>query len=316
MPKVSVLIPTYEPNPAHLREAVESVLAQTEKDWTLFIHDDASQKDVRAMVEPYLADPRVRFERGEARSGIGGNWNACMRQVTAPVAQLMFQDDCWKPQYLESGLRVMDEYPSVVMVSLGHPYKVEGDTAMQPFYDEVTREKEKYLVPGIRSGAEFLTRWVRLGLHPCIPGEPCFVMMRTDAAKRAGPFLEDMRQMLDVEYWSRLLLQGDWYVLPGDYGFFRVHANSTSMRNLREGVGLYDRLRCLEEVRPLLSPAARRELDAFLVGHLAKMIRKLLRRKSEGGAVSAKGGGSVVTFVRRHPLITLRAGVRALTAKE
>ena len=38
--RIAILMPVYEPNPDHLREAIESVQSQTLQDWTLFIRDD------------------------------------------------------------------------------------------------------------------------------------------------------------------------------------------------------------------------------------------------------------------------------------
>ncbi len=306
-------MPTYEPNPVHLREAIDSVLAQSAQDWDLLIHDDASVSDVRAIVEPYLTDSRITFVRSDKRLGIGGNWNACLRSVTVPVFQFLFQDDAWKPEYLASGHRALEENPSAGMISVGYHYQIEGDLSVQQAYDAVVSAKAPFLQPGITVGRVFLGNWLQRGLHPCIPGEPSFVMLRTSVVQKAGLFLEDMPQLLDCEYWARMLLHADWCTVPGDYGFFRVHGDSASARNQREGVGLYDRLRCLERLRPLLPSDLRRNLDSGLTDSLAGMIRKFFHRTKEGKNVSAQGGSSVIRFAFRHPFLLFRAGMRALT---
>ncbi len=310
---VSILLPTYEPDPAHLREAVGSVLRQTEADWDLLIHDDASQADVRSIVQEYLSDPRITFIRSEKRLGIGGNWNACLRSAASPVIQFLFQDDAWEPDYLASGLKALNDHPSAGMVSVGYHYQVEGDDVARQAYDAVVSAKLPFLMPGLHGGTEFLGLWLKRGLHPCIPGEPSFVMLRRSITEKAGAFLEDMPQLLDCEYWARMLLHGDWCVVPGDHGFFRVHGNSASARNQREGIGLFDRLRCLERLRSLLPDDLRREVNTSLIDALTGMIRKFLYRTKEGKSVSGQGSSSVIGFAVRHPILLLRAVFRALT---
>lgn len=316
MLSVSILLPTYEPDPAHLREAVECVLRQTEKEWTLLIHDDASVADVRSMIESFLSDPRITFIRSEKRLGIGGNWNACLKSASAPFLQFLFQDDAWQPEFLAAGLSVLRDHPRVGMVSLGYHYQVEADVDVQEFYADVFRRKTPFLIPGKHDGPEILSQWVREGLSPCVPGEPSFVMLRTATARAAGAFLEDMPQLLDCEYWSRMLLHGDWYVQPGDLGFFRVHEASASMRNQRDGVGLYDRVRCLERVRASLPVESRKNIDDFFVKHLAAMIRKFFHRTGTGRNVSGGGSSAIVGFALRHPLLVLRALATALASRE
>ena len=62
-PKVSVLLPTY--NRAHvLRQAIDSIRAQTLEDWELIVVDDGSTDETQALVRGYCAkDSRIHYVR-------------------------------------------------------------------------------------------------------------------------------------------------------------------------------------------------------------------------------------------------------------
>ena len=315
-PFISILLPTYEPNPTHLREALHRLVAQTEKRWTLCIRDDASTVDVRSMLEPYLQDPRVRFERGEKRLGIGGNWNACLGIAEGAYVQYLFQDDLWEPTYLERAAAMLEQNPTAPFVAVGHRYVFEGEGADRDGYDEVLRARKDTLTPGIHEGKAFVLSWLERGLRPNLIGEPSFVMMRKEATTKAGPFLEDMPQFLDVEYWTRLLLLGDLAVITDDLGTFRVHPKGASAQNQREGKGLFDRLRCIERVINKLHGDEKRRGERAFGKILEEMIRKFLGRRKSGKQISYQGGGSLKTIALRHPILLTKALLRALSKPE
>lgn len=60
MPKVSVIIPTYNRS-SLVREAIYSVLAQTEPDLEVIVVDDGSTDDTRGIVENLSNDRVIYF---------------------------------------------------------------------------------------------------------------------------------------------------------------------------------------------------------------------------------------------------------------
>ena len=84
-PLISVLIPTFKPKPAFLREAIDSVLAQTEPDFELLLFDDSpSDPVVREVVESYM-DPRIRFIDDGVNRGISGARNRLLEEARGGV---------------------------------------------------------------------------------------------------------------------------------------------------------------------------------------------------------------------------------------
>jgi GT2 family glycosyltransferase len=227
-PIVSILMPTYEPNPHFLREAIQSVLAQTEARWTLLINDDASSMDVRSMIQEFLSDPRITFCRNPLRLGIGGNWNACLQEATTPFVQFLFQDDVWNKDYLKTSLERLESDPSLGFVSTTHAY--QSDKALPRSYHFVERERAM-LPSGKQTGKAFLKKWLQQGLYPNILGEPSFVMFRKTLINQTGAFDESLKQCLDLDMWVRMLERSDVFIEQTSGGSFRVHLHSASVKN-------------------------------------------------------------------------------------
>lgn len=154
----------------------------------------------------------------------------------------------------------------------------------------------------------------KAGPPPKHYGEPDFVMLRRSVAEKAGWYLEDMKQNLDEEYALRCLLHSDWYYIQDICGSFRVHPNSVSETNQRDGVGAFDRFRCFEELLKHVSGADRALVMESRNEALTDMAGKFLKKIRKGGAIIKQGGtagGSFKKFALRHPLLVTRALWRA-----
>lgn len=95
LPLISVLMPSYNPNPAWLREAIESVREQIYPNWELCIADDASPSDeVRAILKSYAdSDPRIKVVFRPKNGHISAASNSALELVTGTWIALMDHDD-------------------------------------------------------------------------------------------------------------------------------------------------------------------------------------------------------------------------------
>ena len=97
MPTVSVVIPVYRAR--HLREAIESVLAQSFRDYELIVVDDGSPD--RAELEAAI-EGREHLEcLRQENSGPSAARNAGIRTARGAVVAFLDADDTWEPTYLE-----------------------------------------------------------------------------------------------------------------------------------------------------------------------------------------------------------------------
>lgn len=93
MPLFSVIIPTYN-RAALLREALDSVFAQTFTDYEVIVVDDGSEDDTPAVIASY--GQRVRFYRQE-NSGPGAARNLGIQNAAGEYLAFLDSDDVWFP---------------------------------------------------------------------------------------------------------------------------------------------------------------------------------------------------------------------------
>ena len=123
-PRTSVLMAAYNPVPAQLTEAVDSVLGQTVGDLELIVVDDGSEHSVAELLSGHR-DERLRIVRHPANRGLSAARNTALRLARAPLVSHLDSDDAWEPGYLEHVLPVFDD-PGVGLVYtnatiVGHP---------------------------------------------------------------------------------------------------------------------------------------------------------------------------------------------------
>lgn len=98
MPKVSVIIPTYNRS-GLVKEAIGSVLAQTEPDLEVIVVDDGSTDDTRAVVET-IPDERVNYFRKD-NGGSASARNLGLSKSKGEYVAFLDSDDLWPENYLE-----------------------------------------------------------------------------------------------------------------------------------------------------------------------------------------------------------------------
>ena len=112
MPLVSAAITTYNRAP-YLREAIESVLAQTLGDLEVIVVDDGSTDATEAVVSPYL--DRVRYVRQE-NAGRSAARNTAVGLAQGEFIAFCDSDDRWFPDRLARQINEIGERPEIGMV--------------------------------------------------------------------------------------------------------------------------------------------------------------------------------------------------------
>ena len=173
MIKYSFVLPAYKAR--FFREALDSILAQTYKDFELIIVNDASPEDLDSIVKGY-SDPRIRYYVNEKNIGgkdLVAQWNHCLEYATGEYVILASDDDIYYPLYLEKMDNLVCKHPNINVFRPRKMY-VDGNgniTSVEGFLKElVTR-------------LEFIYSWVNNWIGG---GIPHYIFRRTALLEIGG----------------------------------------------------------------------------------------------------------------------------------
>jgi teichuronic acid biosynthesis glycosyltransferase TuaG len=101
-PTVSVVMPTYN-SAVFLKDAIDSVLSQTFKDWELIIVDDASTDDTTEVLSSYQ-HPQISIHKNEKNLGVSESRNFAIKLAKGEWIAFLDSDDVWHPEKLQRQL--------------------------------------------------------------------------------------------------------------------------------------------------------------------------------------------------------------------
>lgn len=112
-PLVSVVIPTYNRDDL-VRKAIDSVLAQTHRDYEIVVIDDGSTDRTRDRLGEYGEAVRYFYQQ---RRGISAARNAGIERSRGDLIALLDSDDYWIPEKLERQVALFGEHPEYGLVA-------------------------------------------------------------------------------------------------------------------------------------------------------------------------------------------------------
>lgn len=106
---VSVITPSYNAE-SHLPKTIESVFAQTYKNWEMLIVDDCSPDNTNRLIESYVKqDGRIKLIKLEKNSGAAVARNKAIELAQGRYIAFLDSDDRWLPHKLEAQISFMQK---------------------------------------------------------------------------------------------------------------------------------------------------------------------------------------------------------------
>jgi O-antigen biosynthesis protein len=139
-PLVSVLLPTYNPEAAWIREAVGSVSEQAYENWELCVADDASTAShVVPLLAGYAAsDPRIKLIVRETNGGIVEASATALSMARGEFVALLDHDDVLRPHAL---------------------HRMVEQLQVEPETDVLYSDEDLLFADGMRGGPHFKPDW-------------------------------------------------------------------------------------------------------------------------------------------------------------
>ncbi len=106
---VSVITPSYK-SEKFIAQTIESVLAQTYKNWEMIIVDDVSSDNSNKIIEKYInKDSRIKLIKLEINSGPAIARNRAIKEAKGRYIAFLDADDLWKAEKLEKQIDFMNK---------------------------------------------------------------------------------------------------------------------------------------------------------------------------------------------------------------
>ena len=98
----------------YLREAIDSVYAQTYKNWEIIFWDNASTDNSAEIAKSY--DEKLRYFRGEKTVPLYAARNLALKQAKGKYIAFLDCDDYWLPQKLERQVEIFESDKNIGLV--------------------------------------------------------------------------------------------------------------------------------------------------------------------------------------------------------
>lgn len=203
-PFVSVLIASYN-HEKFAKEAVESVLNQTYKNFELIIINDCSTDNTKKVIQS-IHDPRIKFYSNKTNLGFMKTRNLLLKKAKGELIAFHDTDDVWLPEKLEKQINIMKNDPSIsacftaasIINEHGTIYTEQSECdAPLDLYKQQKKSMSEIAKHFFYKG-NFLSH--------------SSVLIKKNIIDKLGDFDVRYLQLQDFDYWCRLVSQYNIYI--------------------------------------------------------------------------------------------------------
>lgn len=135
-PKISLLLPVYNPKRAWLVRALDSVMSQAYPNWELCICDDASTDvHIKEVLELYRRlDERITIRYLEENANIVGATNQALSLASGDFVGLLDHDDALAPNALFEVVGLLQEHPEADLLYTDEDKIDEEGGSLRPLF--------------------------------------------------------------------------------------------------------------------------------------------------------------------------------------
>lgn len=223
MPKVSVILPAYNAE-KYIKEAVDSILGQTFKDFELIVINDCSKDSTEQILLSYI-DPRLVYVKNEQNLGVAGTLNKGLSLAKGTYIARMDADDISLPERFQKQVTYLDAHPDVAVLGTN----VETFDENGPLHIGWSSTDPKQMKVDL---------FFSCGLaHPS-------VMMRTDVIRTLGGYDMAFEGLEDYDLWCRVSENYGVTTFPEVLFRYRVHSAQVTKNPSQKYLERLNNLKC------------------------------------------------------------------------
>jgi glycosyltransferase involved in cell wall biosynthesis len=237
-------------SPDLLREAVQSVLSQTDDDWRLTIVDDCYPDRAPGKWVQSIDDSRVTYLRNEQNLGVSGNFQRSIDLAEREFMVIMGCDDIMLPGYVRWAHDLAVEFPDASYLQPGVQVIDSNGSPVLPLADRIKRFYRFQISRPTQFNGERLARSLLRGNWTYFPS----ICWRTAMMKKHG-FRPDLHIALDFALQLQIVADGAHLVVDTEETFqYRRHNASASSVAAADGSRFSEELAVFRMAQRIMEP--------------------------------------------------------------
>jgi len=216
-PLISVILPSYN-QAEYLKEALDSIIAQTYTNWEAIVINDGSKDNTEEIMHEYAKKDKRIKAFSKPNGGITSALNAGLEKAKGDFFCWLSSDDLFYPEKLELQIKEfnnLDDSFALVYGSFDILNHEANTVDAQPF--------QQSLVPGCEFPEAFKFDFI----------DGCTIMIRMNVMREVEGFNPSIVHSQDMELWVRLASYGyKFKIIPHKLTIRRVHEAQSSTSNM------------------------------------------------------------------------------------
>ena len=291
MPKISVIIPTYNAE-ATILETLYSLRQQTFTDFEILVINDGSSDRTLDVLSRFSDERLTVFSFDNAGATVARNRG--IARAGGEFIAFLDADDLWSADKLERQLAALEQHPQA---GVAYSWTSFIDEQGQFLYEQAPVYFEDNVYPQL-----LIKNFLACGSVPLI---------RQQVIASVGGFVPGLESSQDWEYWLRLARQWSFVLVPQHQVFYRQRLGSISSQ-------VATREACTVAMIETAFQTAPVELQRFKNQSLANIYQLVaslyLDRQADAEGVR-QGGRTLKKAIRLYPKIALEKLTQRLLRK-
>jgi glycosyltransferase involved in cell wall biosynthesis len=235
-PLVSICIPTLNGS-EYLLDCLTSIEKQTYGNIEIVFSDDGSEDDTLSIINKFMETSPLNCHlfMNNGKQGIGGNWNNCVLNAKGKYIKFVFQDDLITESCIEEMVKIAESHSNVGLVycqrELILPSNFDNGTWLNLHETLHNSWAKMSITTGVLSGKMYLNDPNIMEQPLNKIGEPSAVLILKSCFDEIGYFETQLEQLLDAEFWYRIMTKFDIAFLDKKLCSFRIHHKQASEVN-------------------------------------------------------------------------------------